>query len=79
MDGATYISFLLTDGIGEMLSQDDARQIIRKLFDQGLIDEGQVRVMTSALSDNAFSPFGGKAALRVGVMKSMLLSILQDL
>lgn len=79
MDGAQYISFLLSEGLGEMLSQDDARQIIYNLQEQEVIDGKQAGLMVAATSDHAFSPFGGKASLRIGVLKSMLLSLLQDM
>ncbi len=79
MEGASYITHLLTDGIGDALSQDEARQITQNLIGQGIIGEKQQRLMLAAMSDSAYTPFSGKSTLRVGVMKSMLLRILQDL
>lgn len=79
IEGVEYISYLLHEGIGDMLSQDDARQIVLNLLEQGIIKEEQAQLMVAATSDSAFAPFGGKPTLRAGVLKSMLLCILDTI
>lgn len=72
-----YMLYLLTEGIGNELSEQKAAQHIQCLMEQEFISKRDGQLIRAAISDKAIAiPSTLKDNIRVGIFKSMLTTIL---
>lgn len=72
-----YLHYLLSEGIGTRITEKNALQIIKRLFEQGDISEKSAYLMKSAITDKAIMiPTNLKDNIRAGILKSMITAII---
>ncbi|HZK33930.1 MAG TPA: CtsR family transcriptional regulator [Bacillota bacterium] len=72
-----YMLYLLTEGIGKELNEQNAKQHIQCLVEQEFVTKRDGQLMRAAISNKTIPiPSSLKDAIRAGVLKSMLTSIL---
>ncbi len=71
-----YIYDMIIRSIGDSITKSKAYSIIASFFDQGLINEREMNLMKSALSDRALGISSYKNRLRANILKSMLVVLL---
>lgn len=77
IDKDDYTLYLLTEGIGSKLSEQDAMQIIQRMADQDYISTKAAYLMKSAVTDKAIAiPSSLKDGIRASIMKSMVTAIM---
>ncbi|MBC8529127.1 CtsR family transcriptional regulator [Christensenellaceae bacterium NSJ-44] len=76
IDDNDYLFQLLTQRIGEALSENTARQLVAYMREQRIVDEKGARLIEAAVSDKALRlPYPLKDQVRASVMKSMVLTL----
>ena len=69
---------LATQGIGEELSETDARRIVECLIDRGVVNKREALLLDAAISSQAIAaPMAIKGRLRAGILKSMIIALLR--
>ncbi len=78
MDDGDYLMRLATQGIGEELSETDARRIVECLIDRGVVNKREALLLDAAISSQAIAaPMAIKGRLRAGILKSMIIALLR--
>ena len=71
-----YIHYLITEKIGDRITQRAAETIVTNIQERGIINEREASIMKAALSDKVISiPSTLKENVRANILKAMLLSI----
>ncbi len=76
--GAQRLMYLVTERIGDSLTEEEAVRLISQMKEQRIVTAEEAGLMASALSARAMGvpvPDALKNALRARVMKSMLMNI----
>lgn len=78
MDEGDYLMYLATQGIGDELTENDGRRIVECLREKGIVERREARLLNAAVSTRAIAaPMPIKDRLRAGILKNMMLSLLQ--
>lgn len=76
IDDNDYLFQLLTQRIGEAISENTARQLVAYMREQQIVDEKGAHLIEAAVSDKALRlPYPLKDQVRASVMKSMVLTL----
>ena len=71
-----YIHYLITERIGDRISQQEAETIVTNILERGIINDREASIMKAALSDKVITiPSTLKENIRANILKAMLLSI----
>ena len=77
VDKDDYLLYLLTEGIGSKLSEQNALQIIQRMADQRYISQKTAYLMKSAVTDKAIAiPSTLKDGIRSSILKSMITAVM---
>jgi len=77
VDKDDYLLYLLTEGIGSKLSEQNALQIIQRMADQRYISQKTAYLMKSAVTDKAIAiPSTLKDGIRASILKSMITAVM---
>lgn len=77
VDKDDYMLYLVTEGIGERLSQEKALQYIERMVNEDFIDRRDGYIMKGAILDKAIGlPSPLKEITRASIMKSMITEIM---
>jgi transcriptional regulator CtsR len=77
IDKDDYMLYLLTEGIGSKLPEQDALHIIQRMADQGYISIKAAYLMKSAVTDKAIAiPSSLKDGIRASILKSMITAVM---
>ncbi|HHY81203.1 MAG TPA: CtsR family transcriptional regulator [Clostridiales bacterium] len=77
VDKNDYMRYLLSEGIGSKISEQNAMQIIQRMAEQNYISEMTAFLMKSAISDKAIAiPAALKDNIRASILKSMITAIM---
>lgn len=77
VDKDDYMLYLLTEGIGSRLNEQEAMHIVQRMRNQGFISDRDTELMKAALTDKAISiPSSLKDGIRANVLKSMITALL---
>jgi transcriptional regulator CtsR len=69
--------YLMTEGIGSKLTEQQALQIIQRMVEQECISKRTGFLMKSAITDKAISiPSSLKDGIRASIMKSMITALI---
>jgi len=77
-DGKTAILMHALNAIGAAIDAPGARAILLALYDNGLMNEREFKIMLSAISDTALSKIvvgSGRNAVRADIMKNLVLTL----
>jgi transcriptional regulator CtsR len=73
-----YLLHLATQGIGDEVSETDARRIVDCLLEKGIAEPREARLMNAAASSKAFSaPMPIKDRLRAGILRQMIYALMR--
>jgi transcriptional regulator CtsR len=77
VDKDGYMLYLMTEGIGSKLTEQQALQIIQRMVEQECISKRTGFLMKSAITDKAISiPSSLKDGIRASIMKSMITALI---
>ena len=77
-DGKTAILMHALNATGNEIDVQSARGILLALYDNGLMDEREFKIMLGAVSDSSLSKIvskSGRDAVRADIMKSLILTL----
>lgn len=78
MDDGDYLLRLATQGIGDAVTETDARRIIDCLIDREVVTPREALLLEAAISAHAIAaPMAIKDHLRAGILKSMIIALLR--
>lgn len=78
MDEGDYLLHLATQGIGEELTEVEAKRIVECLVEKRMVKPREARLMAAAISSKAVSaPMPIKDRLRSGILKQMIYALMQ--
>lgn len=78
VDEGDYLLHLATQGIGQEISEIDARRIVDCLLEKGMVEPREARILNAAVSSKAFAaPMPIKDHLRAGLLKQMIYALMQ--
>ncbi len=76
-DKDDYMLFLLTEGIGNRIREQDAGQFIDRMLRQDFITEREARIMKAAVQDKVVSiPATLKDNIRANILKAMITAFI---
>jgi transcriptional regulator CtsR len=77
IDRNDYMHYLLSEGIGNKISEQKALQIIKRMLDQNYISQKGALLIRSAVTDKAIGiPSNLKDNIRASILKSMLTAVM---
>jgi transcriptional regulator CtsR len=77
VDRNDYLHYLLTEGIGNRISEQKAMQIIDRMKEQEYISEKAAYLLKAAISDKAIGiPANLKDNIRANILKSLITAIM---
>ena len=77
MDKDDYLLFLITEGIGTRISEQDAGQFVERMGRQEFITEREARMMRAAITDKAIAiPSSIRDNLRSSILKAMITAVM---
>lgn len=77
MDKDDYLLFLITEGIGSRISEQDAGQFVERMRCQEFITDREARMMRAAISDKAIAiPSSIRDNLRASILKEMITAVM---
>ena len=77
VDRNDYLQYLLTEGIGNRISEQKAMQIIDRMKEQEYISEKAAYLLKAAISDKAIGiPANLKDNIRANILKSLITAIM---
>ena len=78
MDEGDYLMHLATQGIGDEISENDARRIVECMLEKEIVEPREAKLLKAAVSSRAIvAPMPIKDRLRAGILKHMILALLQ--
>jgi transcriptional regulator CtsR len=78
MDEGDYLMHLATQGIGDEVSETDARRIVDCLLEKEIVESREARLINAAVSSRAISaPMPIKDRLRAGILRQMVYALMQ--
>ena len=78
MDDGDYLLRLATQGIGNEVTETDARRIIDCLIDREVVTAREALLLKAAISAQAIAaPMAIKDHLRAGILKNMIIALLR--
>lgn len=78
MDDGDYLLRLATQGIGDAVSETDARRIIDCLIDREVVTPREALLLEAAICAQAIAaPMAIKDRLRAGILKNMIIALLR--
>jgi transcriptional regulator CtsR len=78
MDEGDYLMHLATTGIGDELSEIEARRIVECMLEKGFVERREARLLSAATSSRAIAaPMPIKDRLRAGILKQMVYALMQ--
>ncbi|HPT78403.1 MAG TPA: CtsR family transcriptional regulator [Candidatus Atribacteria bacterium] len=76
-DKDDYLFYLLKEGIGKELSEQEAVKHLQRMVEQGFISKRDAYIINSAISDKAIAiPSTLKDGIRASIFKSILAALL---
>ncbi len=77
VDRNDYMHYLLSEGIGNKISEQKALQIIKRMMEQNYISQKAAYLLKSAVTDKAIGiPSNLKDNIRASILKSIITAIL---
>jgi transcriptional regulator of stress and heat shock response len=78
IDEGDYLLHLATQGIGEEISEMDARRIIECLLEKSMVEPREARMLSAAVSSKAIAtPMPIKDHIRASILKHMVYALMQ--
>lgn len=78
IDEGDYLMHLATQGIGDEVSETDARRIADCLLEKGIVEPREAMLIHAATSSKAFvAPMPIKDRLRAGILRQMIYALMQ--
>lgn len=78
IDDGDYLLHLITQGIGDELSETDARRIIECLLEKGIAAKREALLLEAAISSRAIAaPMPIKDHLRAHILKHMIVALMR--
>lgn len=77
-DGKTAVLMHALNATGEQIDAQSARAILLALYDNGLMNEREFKIMLSAVSDSSLSKIvsgRGRDSVRADIMKNLILTL----
>lgn len=77
IDRNDYMHYLLSDGIGNKISEQKALQIIKRMMEQNYISQKSAFLLKSAVTNKAIGiPSNLKDNIRASILKSMITAVM---
>jgi transcriptional regulator CtsR len=77
VDRNDYMHYLLSEGIGNRISENNALQIIKRVMDQEYITQETAYLMKSAVTDKAIGiPSSLRDNIRASILRSMITAVM---
>lgn len=78
VDEGDYLMHLATQGIGDEVSETDARRIVESLLEKGIVESREAMLISAAASSKAIvAPMPIKDRLRAGILRQMIYALMQ--
>jgi transcriptional regulator of stress and heat shock response len=79
MDDGDYLLHLATQGIGEEVSETDARRIIECLLEKEIATKREAMLLAAAISSQSIAaPMAIKDHLRANILKHMVIALIRE-
>ena len=77
VDKDDFLLYLLTEGIGSRISEQEASRIVDRMQEQGHITAREAGLLKAAIQDKAIMiPASMKDNIRAGILKSMITALM---